>query len=132
MCFLVATESLVFFSYSNCFTTEPICSVHLLTTRQKQDNDDEADDETDYHKKCVRIRTTIKVAFGACWCGLLPVEQVGTHDSFCAAKIHTGAPEEGTYGNWKRNPKKPPECQRSGKGSADPFTSHNNITFLTI
>ena len=51
---------------------------------------------------------------------------MGTHDSFCAAKIHTGAPEKGTYGNWKRNPKQPPECQRSGKGPADPFTSHNN------
>ena len=54
------------------------------------------------------------------------MEQVGTHDSFCAAKIHTGAPEKGTYGNWKRNPKQTPECQRSGKGPADPFTSHNN------
>ena len=57
----------------------------------------------------------------ACWRGLLPVEQVGTHDSFCAAKIHTGAPEKGTYGNWKRNPKQPPECQRSGKSPSRPF-----------
>ena len=39
---------------SNCFSTEPIRSVHLLTTRQKQDNNDEADEETDYHKNCVR------------------------------------------------------------------------------
>ena len=62
----------------------------------------------------------------SCWCGLLPSEQMGTHESFCAAKIHTGAPEKGTYGNWKRNSKLPPECQRSGKGPADPFTFHNN------
>ena len=31
------------------------------------------------------------------------MEQVGTHDSFCAAKIHTGAPEKGTYGNGIRS-----------------------------
>ena len=76
-----------------------------------------------------RVTTTKTVSaqyWLTCWCGLLPVEQVGTHDSFCGAKIHTGAPEKGTYGNWKRNPKQPPECQRSGKGPADPFTSHNN------
>ena len=39
-------------SYSNYFSTKPNNSVHVCATRLYHDNDKEADDETDYRKKC--------------------------------------------------------------------------------
>ena len=40
-----------FISESNCFSTKTDNSVHVRATRLYHDNDDKADDETDYRKK---------------------------------------------------------------------------------